>query len=264
MTHPPYRLALAALCFLFVTAACISAPVLAQDAVQAQAVTEAQAPAPHQAAPGFWSLLFSKGGVVTWIIALLSAVGLPIAVIKLYEFYRMDIFRPQGFEAALSEMRRGKTDGLAARLDGLAHPAAPLIAFALSQSDGKLSGSKLSGDVLREELTRRAQFLVRHLSRQVWVLELIAASAPLFGLLGTVLGMIVAFQGVGQGTGGADTALLAAGIWEALLTTAFGLGVALPFSILAAVFNNAVDGVRDMVEDALTDILVRADAKTQG
>ena len=85
-------------------------------------------------APGFWALLFSKGGVVTWVIALLSAVGLPIAVIKLYEFYRMDIFRPQGFEAALDDMRRGKTAGLAARLDALAHPAAPLIAFALSQS----------------------------------------------------------------------------------------------------------------------------------
>ena len=85
-------------------------------------------------APGFWALLFSKGGVVTWVIALLSAVGLPIAAIKLYEFYRMDIFRPQGFEAALDDMRRGKTAGLAARLTRLAHPAAPLIAFALSQS----------------------------------------------------------------------------------------------------------------------------------
>ena len=41
--------------------------------------------------------------------------------------------------------------------------------------------------------------------------------------------MIIAFQGVGQGLAGADTALLAAGIWEALLTTAFGLGVAAVF-----------------------------------
>ena len=136
--------------------------------------------------------------------------------------------------------------------------AAPLIAFALSQSGSE----RLAAGLLREELARRAQFLVRHLSRHIWVLELIAASAPLFGLLGTVLGMIVAFQGVGQGVGGADTALLAAGIWEALLTTAFGLGVALPFSILAAVFNNAVDGVRDMVEDALTEIVVRAEGRS--
>ncbi len=210
-----------------------------------------------QGAPGFWSLLFYKGGLVTWVIALLSAVGLPVAAIKLYEFYRMDIYRPAALNQLLDDFRSGRQKNLAARLDALNHPAAPLIAFALVQA----GNGPLKGDVLREELTRRAQYLVRHLSRHVWILELIAASAPLFGLLGTVLGMIVAFQGVGQGAGGADTALLAAGIWEALLTTAFGLGVALPFSILAAVFNNAVDTTRDLVEDALTDILVRAEAK---
>ena len=55
-----------------------------------------------------------------------------------------------------------------------------------------------------------------------------------------------------------EDALLAAGIWEALLTTAFGLAVALPFSILAAVFNNAVDNTRDLLEDALTEIMVRS------
>jgi biopolymer transport protein ExbB len=127
------------------------------------------------------------------------------------------------------------------------------MSFSITQARAKTMPPAL----LREELGRRAQYLLRHLGRHIWVLELIAASAPLFGLLGTVLGMIVAFQGVGQGSGGADTAILASGIWEALLTTAFGLAVALPFSILSAVLNNAVDDVRDMIEDALSDILVR-------
>lgn len=207
-------------------------------------------------APGFWSLLFDKGGLVTWAIALLSAVGLPIAAVKIYQFVQMDIWRPQELDAVLQNYKAGKVQGLAAQLEGLAHPAASLLGYAI----GEAHGGSLSPALLREELTRRAQFLIRHLARHVWVLELIAASAPLFGLLGTVLGMIVAFQGVGQGAGGADTALLASGIWEALLTTAFGLGVALPFSILAAVINNAVDDVRDMVEDALSDILVRAES----
>jgi biopolymer transport protein ExbB len=207
-------------------------------------------------APGFWSLLFDKGGLVTWAIALLSAVGLPIAAVKIYQFVQMDIWRPQELDAVLQNYKAGKVQGLATQLEGLVHPAASLLGYAI----GEAHGGSLSPALLREELTRRAQFLIRHLARHVWVLELIAASAPLFGLLGTVLGMIVAFQGVGQGAGGADTALLASGIWEALLTTAFGLGVALPFSILAAVINNAVDDVRDMVEDALSDILVRAES----
>ena len=204
-------------------------------------------------ADGFWILLFTKGGVVTWAIALLSAIGLPIIVVKFYQFYRMDIWRPNGLLYALDDYRSGRIKGLAVQLQIMAHPAASLLAFAMAEAHD----NKLPPALLREELTRRAQFLLRHLSRNIWILELIAAAAPLFGLLGTVLGMIVAFQGVGQSSG-ADTTLLAAGIWEALLTTAFGLGVALPFSILAAVFNNAVDNVRALVEDALTDILVRS------
>lgn len=209
------------------------------------------------AEPGFWTLLFDKGGVVTWVIALLSAIGLPIAAVKLYQFYRMDIWRPKQVTEALSVYRNG--EAAAPTLSALAHPAAALLAFAISQAQ---SGA-MTPALLREELSRRAQYLLRHLSRNIWVLELIAASAPLFGLLGTVLGMIVAFQGVGQGGGGADTAILASGIWEALLTTAFGLAVALPFSMLSAILNNAVDDVRDLVEDALSDILVRSESANQ-
>ncbi|MED5565347.1 MAG: MotA/TolQ/ExbB proton channel family protein, partial [Pseudomonadota bacterium] len=205
---------------------------------------------------GFWSLLFDKGGVVTWIIAMLSAIGLPIAAVKFAQFLRMEIWRPKHVEAAMMRYRNGDERGLASELEDIAHPAAPLLAYAIAETHrGGAKGE--AGELLREEASRRAQYLLRHLGSNIWVLELIAASAPLFGLLGTVLGMIVAFQGVGQGVGGADTALLAAGIWEALLTTAFGLAVALPFSILAAVFNNAVDNTRDLLEDALTEIMVR-------
>jgi biopolymer transport protein ExbB len=206
--------------------------------------------------PGFWSLLFDKGGVVTWVIALLSAVGLPVALVKLYQFYRMQIWRPAALNQTMQVYRLDPSKDISDALAGLAHPAAALLSFAILQARAKT----MSPSLMREELTRRAQYLLRHLGRHIWVLELIAASAPLFGLLGTVLGMIVAFQGVGQGSGGADTAILASGIWEALLTTAFGLAVALPFSILSAILNNAVDDVRDMIEDGLSDILVRSES----
>ena len=183
------------------------AGVLLPELSWAQDVAAAQNTAVAQEAPSFFGLLFSKGGLVTWVIALLSAVGLPVAGVKIYQFYQMDIYRPQQLDAALADYRAGKIDGLAKRLDAYAHPAAPLIGYALTQAHGRT----MSATILREELGRRAQYLIRHLSKNIWVLELIAASAPLFGLLGTVLGMIVAFQGVGQGSSGADTALLASG-----------------------------------------------------
>ena len=121
--------------FVFVTLG-VSLSAALMDASLFPALAQpAQQSAQETAVPGFWSLVFSKGGAVTWMIALLSAVGVPIAAIKLYEFYRMDIFRPQGFEEALSDMRRGNINGLAARLDALVHPAAPLIACLLYTSD---------------------------------------------------------------------------------------------------------------------------------
>ena len=101
-------------------------------------------------APGFWSLLFDKGGLVTWVIALMSAVGLPVAGIKLYEFHKMDIYRPAELTGLLDDFRAGAQKNLAARLDGLAHPAAPLIAFAMIQANK----GPLKGGLLREELTR--------------------------------------------------------------------------------------------------------------
>ena len=56
---------------------------------------------------GFWSLLFNKGGVVTWIIAMLSAIGLPIAAVKFVQFLRMEIWRPKHVEAAMMRYRAG-------------------------------------------------------------------------------------------------------------------------------------------------------------
>ena len=241
--------ALAAFICLFFVAA---PEVLAQ--------TAEQAPAAPSDAPGFWGLLFDKGGLVTWAIALLSAIGLPVAMVKIYHFYRMDIWRPARLEAAMAQYRAGTGKGLIRQLANDPHPAAGLLAFGMNET----AKADLSADLLREEMTRRAQYLLRHLASNIWILDLIAASAPLFGLLGTVLGMIVAFQGVGAGASGADTAVLAAGIWEALLTTAFGLGVALPFSMLAAVFNNAVDNLRGFIEDALTEIMVRSQSGEAG
>jgi len=69
---------------------------------------------------------------------------------------------------------------------------------------------------------------VRGLSRYLQALATIANIAPLLGLLGTIVGMIKAFMVIQQMGGKVNAAVLAGGIWEAMLTTALGLGVALP------------------------------------
>ncbi len=79
----------------------------------------------------------------------------------------------------------------------------------------------------------------------MWLLSVVAHTTPLIGLLGTVTGMIKAFQAVSlHGTG--DASVLASGISQALLTTAGGLFVAIPSIILYNYFNKKID---DQIND---------------
>lgn len=75
------------------------------------------------------------------------------------------------------------------------------------------------------------------LRRRLSILSALGSIVPLMGLLGTVLGMIEVFKEVSVLGGTADASLLASGIWEALLTTAAGMAVAIP-SLLAYHFLN--------------------------
>ena len=76
-------------------------------------------------------------------------------------------------------------------------------------------------------------------------LELIGLIAPLLGLLGTILGMITAFKALQSSGAQADPAVLAGGIWEALLTTAFGLAVAIPAIVAFNLSENRIDRLRE-------------------
>ncbi|WP_336043281.1 MotA/TolQ/ExbB proton channel family protein [Pseudooceanicola nanhaiensis] len=108
----------------------------------------------------------------------------------------------------------------------------------------------------REETSRVAKRLLADQSSGLRALELIATIAPLLGLLGTVLGMIAAFQALQEAGNRADPALLAGGIWEALLTTAAGMAVAIPASAALTWFESVIDAVRADMEDLAARIFV--------
>ncbi|MGR3541375.1 MAG: MotA/TolQ/ExbB proton channel family protein [Hasllibacter sp.] len=72
-------------------------------------------------------------------------------------------------------------------------------------------------------------------------LEVVATVAPLLGLLGTVLGMIAAFQALQESGAAADPSVLAGGIWEALLTTAAGMAVAIPATAALSFFEGRAE-----------------------
>lgn len=108
----------------------------------------------------------------------------------------------------------------------------------------------------REDVARHAKNRLAEASSGFRLLELIATIAPLLGLLGTVLGMIAAFQALQDSGSRADPSILAGGIWEALLTTAAGMGVAIPASIALTWFESVVDRLRLDFEDIATQSFI--------
>ena len=89
-------------------------------------------------------------------------------------------------------------------------------------------------------------------------LDAIAQVAPLLGLFGTVLGMIEAFQKLQEAGNSVDPSLLAGGIWVALLTTACGLAVAMPVSLLLTWFETRIENERVAIETMTATVLSHA------
>ncbi|MEL7106533.1 MAG: MotA/TolQ/ExbB proton channel family protein [Pseudomonadota bacterium] len=113
------------------------------------------------------------------------------------------------------------------------------------------------------EITRVAKAELAEARRGLKALDMIATIAPLLGLLGTVVGMIAAFQAMQAAGARTDPAALAGGIWEALLTTAAGMAVAIPATMALGWFESVIDRLRGDLEDIGTCILLPRKAPTR-
>jgi biopolymer transport protein ExbB len=104
-------------------------------------------------------------------------------------------------------------------------------------------------EILEAVIVHSTDEEVRELSRYLQALATIGSMAPLLGLLGTVLGMIKAFMVIQQMGGKVNAAVLAGGIWEAMLTTALGLAVALPTMVAHSYLVSRVDKYEAQLKD---------------
>lgn len=93
------------------------------------------------------------------------------------------------------------------------------------------------------------------MKRSLRPLAIIATISPLLGLLGTVYGMIAAFQATSASGGNAKTGMLATGIYEALVTTAAGLTIAIPVLLFYQFLMGRVDKLIDEIDEAGTEFI---------
>ncbi len=111
-----------------------------------------------------------------------------------------------------------------------------------------LTNSGHGREVMRDSIEEAATQVVHKLERYLSPLGTIAAISPLIGLLGTVVGMIKVFTAI-MLEGAGNASILAGGISEALITTATGLGVAIPALVAHRYFERRVDSLVVTMED---------------
>lgn len=175
--------------------------------------------------------LIAKGGVLVMPIAACSVVACAIFCERLVRFaflYR----RGHGLEERVSALIKDRKDPVALEMAAQSRcPMGRILVQAIEVDPG-------DRDTLETVIAHAVEKEVRYLSRYLQLLATIGNIAPLLGLLGTVVGMIKAFMVIEQMDGKVNAAILAGGIWEAMLTTALGLSVALP-TLLAHSFLTA-------------------------
>ena len=196
--------------------------------------------------------LVDIGGPIVLILIILSVIAFTIVIAKLLQFSQARIFSTRSASIiadALKAIRQDNIDYARQKLRSSRSPMSVILQTIL-----RLRQQNVGEELLREEAERIANFQLVRLRRHLRTLEVIASISPLLGLLGTVIGMIAAFQQLQQGSGAVDPKVLSGGIWEALLTTAAGLIVAIPATVMFNILSGFTDRFQQLTEDFLTQI----------
>ena len=187
-----------------------------------------------------------KGGPVMILLLGLSVISLTIIIIKIIQFYKADLHNIKKIDAAMEMIETNKLSNAKNLLNTFYHPAAKIILVTIDSQNLSDTDKENRISIEGEKELRNLEFLLKPL-------EVISNIAPLLGLLGTVIGMITAFSKLEESGSRVDPAILAGGIWEALLTTAFGLIVAIP--ALAAFY--WLDGRVDKVRENMRHLIIK-------
>lgn len=181
-----------------------------------------------------------KGGIWIWPILFFALLATLTALYKVFEIYSVKMPRVGVLHDILKALNEGKRDEAMELAKGVRGPAKAMLVDAVEHSDE-------SKELIEEVMYERMLEVQPRLERLLPFIAVTAATAPLMGLLGTVTGMINTFKLITIfGTG--DAKQLSSGISEALVTTEFGLIVAIPSLIMHALLNRRAQGVMANME----------------
>ena len=191
--------------------------------------------------------LIAKGGPVMIILLGFSVFAFAIIFVKLIQFFSAALSSTNKIEKILSKLSSTNPKKLLIEIQKIKSPIARIVEVVIITKGDR----RFDKESREAEISRIISIEIRNLENYLGGLEVVASISPLLGLFGTVLGMIKAFLNLEKAGSQVDPALLAGGIWEALLTTAFGLAIAIPALAAYHLFENKISNTRDKINDAV-------------
>ena len=182
------------------------------------------------------------GGWMMWPLTLISITATAIIVERLLLFSSFR-FPPRSASALLEEAVLGNRAPLLAELEKVER-LRRFASLLSADGPGKEAALRIEGEAV-----------VKALEARLPLLSILARLAPLMGLLGTVLGMIETFSEIANAQAGVNMNQLAGGIWQALITTAAGLVIAIPSLFFLHYFQTRVQQAAEALSETANAVL---------
>jgi biopolymer transport protein ExbB len=186
--------------------------------------------------------IFLKGGLLMWAILACSVIGIAVVVDRFIVLRKAKINVPAFMVRIRGLIKKKDISGAISYCMEEKSPIANIIRKGLKKYN-------LGHERVKDAIENAGRQEISRMEKGLSVLASVAGIAPLLGFLGTVTGMIQAFMTIEDLKGAANPSDLAGGIWEALLTTAFGLIVGIP---ALAFYNYFLSAIKKLVGDMET------------
>ncbi len=200
-----------------------------------------------------WDLI-QKSGVFGYLIIICSVFAVAIIIERYIAFRKIKLKDPDFLIKIVDALNSGTIEKILPEIEASASPVAKLV-YEIVKRHVRDGNGKESKEAIERTVRFIAEREVREMERFLPSLASIAQVSPLLGLLGTVVGMIKAFMVIQQYGGRVNAQVLAGGIWEAMLTTAMGLIVAIPAMLAYNYFNSRIDRIVGMMDEIGNELL---------
>jgi biopolymer transport protein ExbB len=198
--------------------------------------------------------LIIKGGLVMIPIIALSIIGLAMILERAWTLWKIRLDIPQFAQEIFLHLERGQFQKALERCEKVKHPIADVFKLGILNRT-------LKRDEIEKMMEREGDEQVQYMEQYLGALIIIIGVEPMLGFLGTIIGLIQAFMAWEQLGSNITVSALASGIYQAMITTAGGLIVAIPYYVI---YHLIVGKIKSHAQEMtyygneLIDILVRA------